>query len=401
MRRTFRYRIYATKEQESQLFDILNHAKYIYNWARGIRKDAYEQLGYSVSYNEQGKMLTQTRGIRADWRAYPQDIQNHVLRRVDKAFKNFFSSVKKGEKRKYPRYRTRNRSITFSLRGNKQSEPIRKTGKRHDTIVVPKVGKVKIRISRELQGKAKEITIVKKASGWYAHISCEVNEVLKKSPENATGIDVGLNHYLTDIDGRTVSNPRYYRKSQALLAKKQRVLSRKKKGSRRFKKLCYEIALLHERITNRRSDFLCKTVNALFRKYDVIIVEKLQIQNMVRNSKLSKSISDASWGYFLSWCASIAERDGLHFYQIDPHNTSQVCSKCKTKSEDKMTLDKRTFTCKHCNLKIDRDHNSALNIVTKAADAFRGETTLVDLMKREIQARLDDLNNHKPLGLCI
>ena len=248
------------------------------------------------------------------------------------------------------------RSLTWCLRKHKlktgervRQNPIIETDFRHNRLKVPKLGEVKIRIHRPLVGDPKEVTLVKKASGWYAHISCEIPDMPKVEPTDAVAVDVGTTHYLTTSEGETEDNPRWYRKAEGLLHKHNQTMARRKKGSNRWQKSVHASALHQERTTNKRKDFIGKLVYKLYhhQENNVLVAENLRVSNMVKNKHLSKSISDASWATFFEWCASIAERDGLHFHQVDPKNTSQTCSACGEKSQKKLTLAIRTFNFNH------------------------------------------------------
>ena len=396
---TFRYPVYPTKAQETTLLKWLDHLCELQNSARHDRLVALETEGVFVSLDSQQTLLTAARKKYDDFREVPQDMQNHTLRRNDKAFANFRRRCKNGDAKKgYPRYKKRVRSLTWSLRKypkvvqrkTKDTErkvikvrenPIRETAWKHDRLKVQKLGEVKIYMHRPLQGDPKEVTLVKKASGWYAHISCELPDTPKTEPTNAIGVDMGTAHYLTTSEGEKEDNPRWYRQAEGLLQKHAKDLSRKKKGSYRRKKQQHKLALHHERTANRRKDFIGKLVYKLYHheKNNVLVAEDLRVSNMVKNKHLSKSISDASWATFFKWCADIAERDGLHFHQVDPKNTSQTCSTCGNKSPKKLSLAIRTFNCQSCGNSLDRDHNAAINILLKAAAAFRGERWVTTL----------------------
>ena len=408
MNLTFVYRIYPNKKQQSWLYRTLEHLKEFHNSARLNRIRTYEEEDRFVSYVEQSKILTQARANHQDFREVPQDFQNHALRRIDKAFSNFRRRLKEGNKKPgFPRYRHRIRSLTWSLRkdnkGNRRN-PIIETDTRLDKLVVPKFGEVKIRMSRPAQGDPKEVTIVRKASGWYAHISCELPDVPKVEQTKFIGVDVGTTHYLTTSEGEKVDNPRWYRKSEGLLRKHSKDLSRKKLGSYRWQKQQHKVALHHERTTNKRKDFIGKLVYKLYHHYknNVIVAEDLSISNMVKNKHLSKSISDASWGKFFDWCAGIAERDGLHFHQVDPKDTSQTCCECGEKTAKKLSLAVRIFKCVFCGNTMDRDHNAANNIVRKyligLLGAFVESGGLPPSEKREMTKRRQEPNNLLPLG---
>ena len=394
MRRTFRYPVYPSKAQEITLLEWLDHLCELQNSARHDRKVAWETEGGRVSCNAQQKKLTVAREKYADFRAVPQDMQVCALERMDKAFDAFYRRCKKGAAKKgYPRHRKRIKSMTWKLRKRSvknqstgeyervRENPIRETKYRHDRLKVPKLGEVKIYMHRPLQGDPKEVTLVKKASGWYAHISCELPDTPKVVPTDAIAVDVGTTHYLTTSEGEKEDNPRWYRQSEGLLHKHNQTMSRRKKGSNRWYKAVHASALHQERTANKRKDFIGKLVYKLYHHYEnnVLVAEDLSVSNMVQNKYLSKSISDASWGIFFKWCADIAERDGLHFHQVDPKNTSQTCSACGKKSPKKLSLAIRSFDCEYCGTVLDRDHNAARNILFKAAAAFRGERWVATL----------------------
>ena len=258
---------------------------------------------------------------------------------------------------------------------------------------------------RPLQGDPKEVTIVKKASGWYAHIVCEIPDTPKIDPTHAIAVDVGTTHYLTTSEGEKEDNPRWYRQAEGLLRKHSKDFSRKKKGSQHWQKQKHTLALHHERTANKRKDFIGNQL--VYKLYhhcenNVLVAEDLGVSNMVRNKHLSKSISDASWGIFFKWCASmVSERDGLHFHQVDPKNTSQTCSRCGQKSPKKLSLAIRTFDCRFCGTSLDRDHNAALNILLRAAAAHRGERWVTNLYEARNKNEVRDagLENAKQLML--
>ena len=273
--------------------------------------------------------------------------------------------------------------MSWKLRKSKgvRQNPIQETKWKHDRLKVPKLGEVKIYMHRGLQGDPKEVTLVKKASGWYAHISCDIDDTPKVEPTDAIAVDVGTTHYLTTSEGEKISNPRWYRQAEGLLRKHSKDLSRKKLGSHRRKKQQHKLALHYERTANKRKDFIGKLVYKLYhhQKNNVLVAENLNTSNMIQNKHLSKSISDASWTTFFEWSGNIAERDGFHFHQVDPKNTSQTCSSCGQKSSKKLSLAIRTFDCSFCGTTLDRDHNAAINILLKAAAAFRGERWVTTL----------------------
>ena len=384
MRRTFKYPVYPTRTQEQTLDRWLVHLCDLQNSARHDRKVAWETEGRSVSDNEQSRLLTVAREKYDDFREVPQDMQACLLQRTDKAFDGFYRRCRNNAAKKgYPRHRKRIRSMTWKLRKSKgiRQNPIRETAWKHDRLKVPKLGEVKIYMHRPLQGDPKEVTLVKKASGWYVHISCELPDTPKVEPTAAIAVDVGTTHYLTTSEGEKEDNPRWYRTAEGLLHKHNQTMARRKKGSKRWSKAVRASALHQERTVNKRKDFIGKLVYKLYHHKEnaVLIAEALSVSNMVQNKHLSKSIADVSWSIFFRWCEDIAERDGLHFHQVDPKNTSQTCSACGEKSPKRLSLAIRTFECKYCGTSLDRDHNAARNLLFKAAAAFRGERWVTTL----------------------
>ena len=225
---------------------------------------------------------------------------------MDKAYKAFFRRVKAGDKPGLTRFKGngRYRSMAYS---HLSVNLICGVGGQMARIVVPKVGAVKIRLHRPLPaGKIKTLTIQRKASGWYANITVEVPDVPKVEIQSAVGVDVGLESFVTTSDGEKTENPRHLRQAKRLLKRTQRRLSKRIKGSHRRRKQVDALAKQHEHVANQRKDFHFKTAHRLFSRYDAVVVEDLQIQNMVKNHHLAKSISYRFWIYRLLIVYNIA-----------------------------------------------------------------------------------------------
>ena len=209
--------------------------------------------------------------------------------------------------------------------------------------------------------------LVYRADGhWYALIVCETEPQNEHSTCNhpAIGIDVGLKSFLTDSEGNMVENPRYYRKSQRTLRRKQRAMCRRKKGSHRRRKAAKNVAKTHLKISRQRRDFLFKTARPYAEQYQHIAVEDLNICGMVKNHSLAKSISDASWGEFLTILEDKAERAGHQVVRVNPRYTSQKCYRCDEVVQKSLSV--RTHICPSCGYIEDRDVNAAKNILKVA-----------------------------------
>ena len=283
-----------------------------------------------------------------------------VLERLDKAYKAFFRRVKqKGEKAGFPRFKGKDRYDSFTLK-----QAGWKLEGRYLTIT--RVGRFKLFLSRPILGYIKTITVRRTPSGkWLVAFSCDnVPERTAPFSDKTVGIDVGIKSFSVDSDGGVVDNPKFFRKSEKLLRRRQRALARKKPGSMRRSKARVLVAKAHQKITNQRRDFLHKTANQYIQTYSTIKVESLKIRNMVSNRHFSKSISDASWGTFFELLSCKAGEAGRTVLRVNPKDTSQLCSGCGERVPKE--LSERTHRCPHCGLVANRDLNAALNIFSRS-----------------------------------
>lgn len=292
------------------------------------------------------------------------------------AIRRFYDNCKANipGKKGYPKFQKRNRSVEYKVAGWKLS-----TDRKRITFTDKfKAGTFKLVGSYDLNfyhlKAIKRVRIVRRADGYYCQFCIAVERNIDTTPTGrAVGIDVGLAKFYTTSDGETVENQKTLRKAELSLKKAQRRVSSKfvrpkKKGekakqSNNYKKACVRLGRKHLTVQRRRKDFVVKTAKALLESSDFIAYEKLNVKNLVKNHKLSKSISDASWTQFLSWI----ERYGVLYKRpvvaVAPQYTSQDCSGCGERV--KKTLSVRTHVCPKCNLIIDRDENAALNILVK------------------------------------
>ena len=280
------------------------------------------------------------------------------------AINRFFDNCKKkvSGKKGYPRFKKRGHSVEYKTTGWKLSED-----RKYLTLTDGfKIGRLKLIGSRDLNfyqiEQIKRVRLVKRADGYYVQFCVDVNRREEVEPAKKTiGLDVGLNHFYTDSDGQTVENPRFLRKSERQLKKLQRKVSKRKKGSANRRKAIKRLAKKHLQVSRQRKDFAVKTARCVVRSNDLIAYEDLQVRNMVKNHKLAKSISDASWSMFRDWVEYFGKVFGKVTVAGPPHYTSQNCSTCGTTV--KKSLSERTHQCSHCGTVLDRDHNAALNIL--------------------------------------
>ena len=262
----------------------------------------------------------------------------------------------------YPKFKKRGHSVEYKQTGWKLSED-----RKYLTLTDGfKIGKVKLVGSRDLNfyqiEQIKRVRLVKRADGYYAQFCVDVDRREDMEPTQTTiGLDVGLNHFYTDSKGEVVENPRFLRKSERQLKKLQRKVSKRKKGSANRRKAIKRLARKHLQVSRQRKDFAIKTARCVVRSNDLIAYEDLQVRNMIKNRKLAKSISDASWSMFRNWVEYFGKVFGKVTIAVPPHYTSQNCSTCGTLV--KKSLSERTHQCSHCGTVLDRDHNAALNIL--------------------------------------
>jgi putative transposase len=365
MIRAFNYPLYPTASQESSLRAALVACQQVYNAALEQRISAYKKQNKQVTKFDQYKDLTELRGSDEAFGRVAAVILRSPLFRLDRAYQAFFRRLKAGQKAGFPRFRSRARYDSFSF----PCQPGAKVVK-GNLVRIPSIGHVKFRCYRPLRGRALEAHVRRTAKGWTLSVVCDLGAAPAKVIEvtATTGIDVGLTHFATLSSGEHIDNPRFYRKSEELLAQRQRRLATKKKGSRSRLSAKRLVRLAHEKIRNQRLDFLRKLSKSLVTKYDLIAYEDLNIRNMVR-SNLAKSIHDASWATFIQCIVSKAEEAGKHAIGVNPRGTSQRCSGCDTVV--KKTLSQREHLCPACGLMLDRDHNAALNIQALGLSAVR------------------------------
>ncbi|HRR97036.1 MAG TPA: transposase, partial [Candidatus Ratteibacteria bacterium] len=224
-----------------------------------------------------------------------------------------------------------------------------------------KIGKFKVKLHRPIEGEIKTITLQRDCVGkWYVCFSCD-NVPIKPLPKTnkVVGIDIGCEKFLATSDGQLIDNPRFLKKSFDVLKRKQQYLSRKHKGSNSRRKARKEVAKIHQKIANQRLDFHHKVALWLCRNYDTICIENLQSWNSWRN--LNRSMRDVAWQQFFNILTSKVEYTGKQVIKVPPKGTSQICSSCS--KEVPKDLSVRVHNCPFCGLVIDRDINSAINIL--------------------------------------
>lgn len=371
MRRAFKFRLYPSANQEHDLGIMVETHRRLYNAALEQRKLAYETRGLNLNYYEQSNQLKELRASDPYQARTNFSSEQATLRRLDKAYQNFFRRCQQGSKTPgFPRFKGREHydSVTFPTYG----DGIRLTDNR---LRVQHVGVIRTKVHRIVDGEVKTATLKREADKWFVVLSCDLGDVaIPPSTLPAGGIDVGIEAFLTTSDGHRVENPRYQKAELPKLRRFQREASRKRRGGRNRRKALRKVRILHARIRNLRREHYHQTALFLIRLYGLIGVEGLSVVNMLKNHSLARAISDAGWVGFVNVLRCKAERAGAEVVAVNPRGTSQECSGCGVIVVK--SLAERWHTCSHCGLSLHRDENAAKNILARALLARTGPTDL-------------------------
>jgi putative transposase len=374
-----------TNKQIGTLEWTLRRCKELYNAALAERREAYLACGLSVSYRMQADQLPEIKQVREEYLDIHSQVQQDVLKRVDKAMQAFFRRVMHGETPGYPRFKSGDRYDSFTYPQGGYAI----TGNR---LHLSKIGHIKIKLHREIKGKVKTCTIKREGEQWYVVFTSEYEfdaaATFHPSAE-AIGIDLGIHSFAVLSDGTYIENPRFYRHTEAKIKAAHQKIHRRKKGSHRRARAKQEVSRLYRKVRNRRRDFLHQASHKLVKRYGMLVFEDLPIENMTARPEpkrdesgnylpngaaakggLNKSILDAGWGQFVTLCSRKAEEAGGTVILVPPNDTSQQCSGCQRIVPKDLSA--RWHSCPHCGTELDRDHNAALNILRRYREQKHG-----------------------------
>ena len=361
VKRAYRYRFYPSAEQADLLNRTFGCVRLVWNKALAERTRRYKDEGKSTSYVDTAHWLT-------EWKqdpdlAFLREVSNvplqQTLRHQQNAFVNFW-----GKRARYPKFKSKRKSrasATFTSGNSFRYRDGRLT-------LAKMAGPLDIRWSRPLPGGAEPSTVtVSRDAGGRWFVSLLVEETIEQHPATGTsvGADAGLTALLTLSNGEKIANPRHERRDRQRLARTQRALSRKQKGSANREKARRKAARVHARIADRRADFLHKLSTRIIRENQAVVIEDLSVRNMVKNHRLARAISDASWSEFRRMLEYKAEWHGREILLVDRwFPSSKLCSTpgCGHVA-GKMPLNVRSWTCPQCGTVHDRDVNAAKNIL--------------------------------------
>jgi putative transposase len=379
MIRTYKYRLYPTRAQTAALNELLEITRQFYNYALQYRRERWQESRCAVTYNEQAAMWRDWRNETPDdnpLRLLNMSAGQQLLRRLDKAYREFLKG-----KRGRPRFKGKNRFHALEFRHGDGCKL--KLGERV-LFYVQNVGDIKVKFHRPLPEGAtiQHIVLTRSCRKWYICLQLELPDLAPRAHDgddfvaggdidplrgqNHVGVDVGLLSLLALSNGATVDNPRWMRQTLSKLRRAQRRLSRRKRGSHRRRKAAFQVARLHEKVTNQRGDFWHKETRKLASTYSLIAIEDLTLGFLTQNGHLALSAHDAALGTFRQILGNKVEETGSQLVPVNPQYTSQVCSGCGAFVPKDLSV--RIHACPHCGLTIDRDVNAARNILKRALE---------------------------------
>src|SRR6266508_846636 len=353
VRKAFRYRIYLTAEQEQALTAQFGHARFVWNWALALRKAVYKETGKGIGYCKLKRQATALKHqAETEWlKEADSQVLQAKIQDLERAYKNFF------EKRtKFPRFKSKRdgQSIRYPQRFKFDE----------DSTFLPKVGWVKTKFHRPLEGRPKNITVSKTKTGkYFVSVQCEVAVIEQPARGGEIGIDLGIKSFLATSEGWKRDNPRHLQQAEKRVKRLQRQVSRRIKGSAGRERARILLARQHEKVANRRVDFLHKLSTRLVGSYGLIGMEDLNVRGMVKNRRLAKAISTTGWGAFRLMLEYKGEWYGSYVHKVDRFfPSSKTCNNCKYVL-DELPLSVREWQCPICGEIHDRDINSAINIL--------------------------------------
>lgn len=368
MERGFKYRIYPNESQRDQIARTFGCCRFVYNRALDVKKTAYSETGKSIATNDLIKMIPAwKRDPETSWLAQVDSMAlQQSIRDLDRAYKNFFRRVREGGKPGFPKFKSRRHARqSYRTNGGKILD--------RNHIALPKLGNVRAKVSRPLQGRFMSVTVSLDAAGRYFATFLCTDVPSKDAPatDREVGIDLGVETLATLSNGTKIENPRGLERYERKLAREQRKLSRRKgarkseKQSRRYLKQRKRVARIHAKIADARTDALHKVTTMLADENQVLCMEDLNAKGMMKNHHLAKAVTDASFGEFARLLEYKCAERGRSFVKIGRfYPSSKTCSACGHRL-DVLPLSVRSWDCPVCGAHHDRDVNAARNILTE------------------------------------
>ena len=389
-KRAYKFRIYPDSKRQSEIDGRLILAQKFYNKILEKSIASYQNGKTKVSIAQFNQFVKEIIQKDSKYLKLYSQTRCEIEYRLLKAYQNFFRRCKSNKGKKgFPRFKSRDKYNSLTYPQDNGSFSIEQNRLR-----VSRIGTMKIELHRSIEGQIKTMTIKKEAGDYYAVFTTVIEKIIPEVKDtNPVGIDVGLKTFAVLSDATAINKPNFRKDSRKHIARWQRIVARREKGSHRRQKAKDKLNKEYQIANNQQNDYLQKITTKLVNSgYTSFAMEKLQVQNMVKNHHLAKSISDASWSKFRQLLSYKAESAGMEVIEVNPKDTSRTCSNCGNIQE--MALSERIFLCVKCAMQKDRDYNASINILKRAREGHSRSHAQGENVRPQNEAVLEELRTY-------